>query len=210
MKRNFANEIRTAIKALGKDRRKITISEIAAKLDLVSGKDKLPLYSTLRDLRRSGEIERVVSGTYRWTGKKNGKPQVQEVMWRILRMRKVVTKEDLQELAGASRNYAKEWLNMLVRREVARKLSGGRYQLISDAVEMPVNIEKAEKLYMLYMKRKREAIKAVAEVSLAMRKADSALEKAEHLVSFVAAIEKDTEFFDLLQDVKACHETDKT
>ena len=73
-------------------------------------------------------------------------------MWRLLRARKVVSYDDLQELAGASRSYAREWMATLIKREVVRKLSKGRYQLINDAApETPVKELPGEKATRLKM-----------------------------------------------------------
>lgn len=58
------------------------------------------------------------------------KPRLKTVMWRLLQSRKVVTYDDLQELAGVSRCYAQEWMATLIKRGIVRKLSKGRYQLI--------------------------------------------------------------------------------
>jgi hypothetical protein len=56
------------------------------------------------------------------------------IMWRLLQSRKVVTYDDLQALSGASRVYVQEWMSVLIKREVVRKLSKGRYQLVCDDV----------------------------------------------------------------------------
>ncbi|MBA3012941.1 MAG: hypothetical protein KKF12_18525 [Proteobacteria bacterium] len=83
---------------------------------------------------------------------KHEKTQIKTIMWRLLRSRKVVTYEDLQELAGASRSYAQEWMATLIKREVVRKLSKGRYQLINDAApEIPPKELPGEKATRLKM-----------------------------------------------------------
>lgn len=64
---------------------------------------------------------------------KPAKIKLKAVMWRLLQSGKVVTYDELQELAGVSRSYAQEWMATLIKREVVRKLSKGRYQLIDDA-----------------------------------------------------------------------------
>jgi len=69
-----------------------------------------------------------------------GKPKLKTIMWRLMQNRKVVTYDDLQELAGVSRSYAQEWMATLVKREVVRKLSNGRFQLIGDIVSEPKTI----------------------------------------------------------------------
>ena len=64
------------------------------------------------------------------------KIHLKTVMWRILRARKVVSYDDLQELSGASRVYAQEWMSTLVKREVVEKLSGGRYRLVDESATL--------------------------------------------------------------------------
>ena len=92
-------------------------------------------------------------GVYNYRGKQGGKPEIQEVMWRLLRSRRTVTVEDLQEMAEAEESYVLEWLRMLIRRGIVRE-SGGSYQMIKDTVEMPRNDEKAERLRRLRAKWK--------------------------------------------------------
>ena len=64
---------------------------------------------------------------------KTEKQSIKAIMWRLLRARKVVTYDELQELAGASRPYAQEWMADLVREGIVKKLSKGRYMLDESA-----------------------------------------------------------------------------
>lgn len=64
---------------------------------------------------------------------KSRKPQIKTVMWRLFRARKVITYDDLQELAGASRKYAQEWMAGLIKKGFAKKISNGRYMLNEEA-----------------------------------------------------------------------------
>lgn len=83
---------------------------------------------------------------------KHEKTRLKTIMWRLLRARKVVSYDELQELAGASRSYAQEWMATLVKREVVRKLSKGRYQLINEAApETPAKELPGEKATRLKM-----------------------------------------------------------
>lgn len=170
---SFTDKVRKLVKTLGQTR-EVKVSEVAIKLDLVGGQEKRLLYRALCDLQKAGEIERTRTGFYRWKGKAPAKPEFQEVMWRILRARKVVTIEDLQELAGAKESYIKEWLCMLVRRDVVRKVKGGRYQLINDTVEMPRNEKKAARLRRMRA-NKTDALKALDKAHLAITEARKAI-----------------------------------
>lgn len=64
---------------------------------------------------------------------KGRKTQLKTIMWRLLRARKVITYDDLQELTGASRSYAQEWMSGLIKKGFARKISWGRYMLDEEA-----------------------------------------------------------------------------
>ncbi len=59
-----------------------------------------------------------------------GKVNIKTRMWKILTARGAVTYDDLQELTGASRVYAQEWMATLVKRGVVKKLSDGRYRIV--------------------------------------------------------------------------------
>jgi hypothetical protein len=52
------------------------------------------------------------------------------IMWRLLKIRKTMTYDDLQELAGVSRSYAQEWMATLIKRGVVKKIGNGKYRLI--------------------------------------------------------------------------------
>ena len=139
MKKTFAGKIRNIIAACPGE---IRTREIAEKLDLVFDSDKQPLYQALRDFASTGEIEKIRQGVWVYKGRKNP-AQFQEIMWRFLRARKKVTIDDLIEISGAEKRYVKEWLQMLVRREIVRKYKNGNYLMIKDPVEMPRNEKKA-------------------------------------------------------------------
>lgn len=83
---------------------------------------------------------------------KHEKTRLKTIMWRLLRARKVISYDELQELAGVSRSYAQEWMATLIKRQVVRKLSKGRYQLINDAApETPAKELSGEKATRLKM-----------------------------------------------------------
>ncbi len=163
MRGSFAGEVRKVIAGtLGE----ISISEIADRLGIALPKTRKRLHTTIRDLLRAGEIERRGEGVYAWKEKAR-KTERREVMWRLLRARVFVTVEDLQEMAGVSREYAEEWIRMLVKKEIVRK-TGKAYRLVSDPVEMPENTEKAGQL--------RDLRKRMAEAAALLRKAVQTLE----------------------------------
>ena len=169
MKETFAGKIRKIMKAAEGE---ITTEEIAEKLDLVFKKDKKLLYQTLRDFVSSGEVEKIRNRVFIYKGRQ--KPaQSQEIMWRVLRSRKKVTVDDLIEISGADKRYVKEWLLMLVRREMVRKYSNGNYLMIKDPVDMPRNEEKAERLRRIRAEKKKalDALDRVVTLALEARMA---------------------------------------
>ncbi|GAB6191123.1 hypothetical protein [Desulfocastanea catecholica] len=118
--------------------------------------------NSLSELSRSGRLGRISQGIYGPPPPTGTARQVdkREVMWRLLRMRKRVTVEDLMELAGVSKHYAKEWLLMLVNRRVVSKVQQpgqkGVWLLLADQVEMPVDVEKADRLRKIRVEKKKE------------------------------------------------------
>ncbi|MEW6595686.1 MAG: hypothetical protein AB1413_12535 [Thermodesulfobacteriota bacterium] len=120
--------------------------------------------NALSDLSKAGKVVRVQQGVYALAEDQTRKPDKREVMWRVLRMRKRVVVADLVELAGVSREYAKEWLQMLVARGIVRRSpqpdnQPHHYQIINvnAAVAMPVDEAKAAKLRALRRKKSAQA-----------------------------------------------------
>jgi len=133
--------------------------------------DRTRVRSVVADLCKAGELVRVGEGIYRLVLKPAGKPQIQEVMWRVLRARRTVALADMEELAGASPAYATEWLQMLVRRKIVRHLKNGNWQMVTDpGPTMPLNDEKAERLRNLRAKKK-EALDAMDRAFMAIAEA---------------------------------------
>ena len=169
MKKTFAGKVRVIMQGtLGQ----ITTKELAEKLDLVFRKDKRPLLAVLRDFIAAGEIEKIRNGVFIYRGK-SGPAQLQEVMWRVLRARRKVSVDDLIEISKAERSYVKEWLQMLVRREIVREHANGNYLMIKDPVDMPRNDKKAERLRRIRAEKKKalDAIDKVVTLALEARMA---------------------------------------
>ena len=120
------------------------------------------LINTLSELHLAGRLRRIDTGLY-------GPPDVprppdrRERMWRILKMRRRVQCDDLVEMAEVSRDYANEWLCMLVKQGVAVKHQQGKakatWQLVNDPGETPVDTAKAARLRAL-RKQKKERLLA--------------------------------------------------
>lgn len=170
MKEAFADKVRKTYRA--RAGREVTNPEVAEALDLVFDRDKRILYAAQRDMRDRGELVRVRPGVHVYKGKKN-KPELQEIMWRILRARRTVSVADLVEMAGAKENYVLEWLHLMVRRGIVRNNSVGTYTMISDPVEMPRNDKKADRLRRMRAEKKKAlaAIDQVVNLALQARMA---------------------------------------
>jgi predicted transcriptional regulator of viral defense system len=144
---SFANKVREILKSKGDV---VTTEELGEKLDMPSGTGRQKLHMALHDMTKSGEIKRLEPGKYCYLGKNNVKPEIRDAMWAILRMRKTVSLDDLQELSGASRSYAQEFMCLLTKREVVEAIDrpGAKlYRLIEDAgPPTPEDNEKAARL----------------------------------------------------------------
>ena len=148
---SFAKQVRETLAELTADSGKAaTTDEISIKLRLMTYSDHKRLINTLSEMSRDGKIERVGKGLYK-SMQQTGKPNIAERMWSVLRMRKRVQVEDLMVMAGASNDYAKEWLRALERQDVVARQGDGNldnciWVLIKDTLDMPQNTEKAERL----------------------------------------------------------------
>jgi len=173
----FNEKVREQIKVLGVSGREVANSELAVALGLVSHKDKRGMYRALADMRKHGEVKRRRPGIYIYTAKPKTEDEICQRIWRVIRSNRVVTIDDLIELTGASRAYAKEYVQMLAGREIVRRIPGKhrsepiKYQLINDPVIMPKNEDNAKKLRKLRKQKKAEALKALAAADIAIRKA---------------------------------------
>lgn len=173
----LAGRVRKAIQRLDNEGRKIASKALAIELDMIADNEKQTLYRVIRDFVKSGEITRIRPGVFVYN-RKDKQPEIQEVMWRYLRLKKLVTIDDLVAVSRASRDYASEWVCMLARREIVEtiRLGGARkYRLISDPVIMPKNEDNAKKLRKLRKQKKHEVLKALAEADMAIRKAQRKL-----------------------------------
>ncbi len=154
---SFAQKVCAAVEEVSRERGQVTTFELSRALCVKTHKEHKAMISTLSDLFRSGRVVRIRHGVYRGPAAKPV-PEKREVMWRILRMRKVVTIADLQAFGNVSEAYARQWLCMLVRRKIVipQKTHPRSWRLIKhDLVEMPCDTAKAEKLRKLRAEKKK-------------------------------------------------------
>jgi predicted transcriptional regulator len=108
----------------------------------------------------SGRIARIKQGVYAPAASRMPeKPELRQVMWRVLRMRRRITVEDLQTMAGSSYDYAAKWLRMLEDKGVVRRIGTDSehyavWQLIATDAEMPADDKEMARLREYRAKRK--------------------------------------------------------
>ena len=177
--------LETALLLANQGNGQVTTEKLSIELGLKNSREHKKLINTLRDLHRAGRLQRIALGIYGPPLQKP-LPNKREVMWRILRMRRRVKVEDLMEMAGVSKGYAKEWLRILVNRDVVRKEQQpglpGTWHLINDLVDMPEDDTKAAKLRALRLKRK-EAVSLIDTTLKSLQTASEALNKARSTIT---------------------------
>ncbi len=168
---SFAKDVLETLTREARERDgEVSTDELSRALFLQTRVDHRRMLNALSDLVKSGRASRVRQGVYT-AGAQGREPDKREVMWRTLRMRKSVTVADLQEFAGVAASYAEEWLKMLARRKVVRRVDqpgggGCSWRLIKgDLTEMPVDTDKAKRLRALRRKRKQELQRALDKIS---------------------------------------------
>lgn len=126
-----------------------TVGDISAAMCTQTRVQHKRVMNILGEHARDGRLRRIRQGVYGPLASIDRRPDKREIMWRLLKMRRRVTLDDLVELAGVSRDYAREWLAMLVKREVVRRAQAAInapavWTLVGDPATMPENMEKAE------------------------------------------------------------------
>lgn len=172
----ITKKVRQCIREMnGRFRASDVIDGLGSEVQTYSARNRVK--KVILDMAKAGEILRLERGLYEYRGKQ-GKPQLREVMWRILRARRSVTVDDLVELSGAKEGYALEWLQMLARNGIVRHLKTGRWQMISDPVDMPDDGKKADRLKNLRINKK-AALAAIALATGALQDARVVIEQME-------------------------------
>jgi len=146
MEEKLASRIREIMEEAGGE---FSVSDICDVMGLAPDERK-PVRDAMLDMKQSGHVEVVERGLYRLLPPKTPGRQKKDVMWSILRIRKTVTKKDLEELCDVSAAYASEWLNRMIRQKYAKRVGNtlpARYQIINDPGPngLPGGNEKAER-----------------------------------------------------------------
>lgn len=167
-KDSFAEKIRRAALLLRDD--SFSFADLSSTADLRSSKEETRMRSTVKDFIRRGEMARIAPSEFRYVGRVKDKAETEKrlVMWRLLKMRRLVTVEDLEEMAGASKEYILSWLRSLVGQGVVQKISGPtvtdpcKWRLIKDVDMMPEDEAQKEK-YRQIRQQKKEALARVLD-----------------------------------------------
>jgi hypothetical protein len=156
----LTGRIRAAAVELGMNGKEFTVKDLGDRVGIQTFADNKRLHWMLKDLRKRGELINTGRGIYRRALRKDKEspPHKNEVMWRFLRMNRTVTVEDLREVAGVTANYAREWIRLLMKREIVRAIGTGKYQLVKDSLENPKDVEKAERLRALRGRQKEQML----------------------------------------------------
>lgn len=171
-----------AMELAAKGSGEVYCGDVADALSVKTRVERKRCLNILSDLAIDGKIVRIRQGVY---GPVQGIKQLdkREVMWRLLRMRKRITVEDLVELAEVSPKYAREWLLMLLKNGVVRKNrtsnQPGVWILLHDKLAAPVNEENAKKLRELRKRRKTEVLARLDAISSAVTDVRQLLDKME-------------------------------
>lgn len=182
--KSFAQRMREIMRDELKGREEIAIQEIAARLDLVSDQEKRPVYRTIRDFVKRGEVVRVRTGVIRYRGlKRDVRPADKtRCMWRLIRSNRNenIMASDLVANCGVSINTAREYLQMMVRREILRRIDmpgnkPSKYRMIDDpGPNLVRNDENAERLRRLRAAQK-EAEAALSAAHIAINKGQAVI-----------------------------------
>jgi hypothetical protein len=162
MKGSFNDRVRQALDKHFKVEEIFTTVQAAAALEL-STPERRRLWSALHDLTKYGEYEALGQGRWRRLGREE-RPELKEIMWRLLRIHLVMTVEKMCLQSGAAPKTTAEFFETCMRQglvinEEKRRGKPGRYRLVTDTGPAPpATPEKAEKLRRLRRQKKQEIL----------------------------------------------------
>ena len=171
-KDSFAAKVRQAVQELSAKGVECSTTNVSVQLRIKTTKDHNKMLNALCDMCQVGKLVRVRVGVYAlpppikpvpvgWAPPTSPeKEQKQQVMWRVLRMRKSLVLNDLVSMAMVSRDYAAQWLRGLLRNGVVRQ-DGELYRLLVDTVTMPEMTDNADRLRALRERKKGEVLSMV-------------------------------------------------
>jgi len=184
MPKPFAQKVREIMQIDLKGREEITYNDIAIRLDMISDKEKRPLYRTMRDFVKRGEVVRVRDGVLSYKGLERELRPADKThcMFRLIRANRksTIMVSDLVANCQVSEIMAREYLRMMVRRGFMRRIDRpnnkpSEYKITYDpGPNLVRNEENAEKLRRLREKQK-EADAALTAAQIAINKGRAAI-----------------------------------
>lgn len=158
--------LRTALALAEQNGGEATVEAISRALNVQTRLQHKRLCNTLSELHLAGRLRRIEMGRYS-APTDPPKPDRRQQMWAFFRMRRRVQVDDLMEVAAVSREYAKEWLRMLVKQGAAIKQQRpgckGTWQLLDTEISKlpsasPVDTAKAARLRELRKQQKQQLL----------------------------------------------------
>lgn len=176
---SFSGRVLDAARIEGFGGRTFTALEISDRMQVMDFAERKRVRDAIGDMKKTGKIVSVEKGRYRLV-EKQAVPKC-EVMWRYLRMERVVDVEGLRMVADVSEAYASEWLANLIEKKIVVRLVGGRHRLllVDPPLEPPRNEAKAAKLREMRRKRRDAALQAIRDGREALDQAERAILEME-------------------------------
>lgn len=161
MRNSFTEKVRQAARRLReRGEEPFGANDLGHEAGIKTRAEHKKMVNAVHEMRKTGEIESVIRGRYCYRGRK--KQFRKDKMWRVIRAKRTFTLDDLAELSGASRLYCKEFVALLIRREVVKKISKpgvpAVYRLVEDpGPALAPDRDKAEKLREIRARQKLRA-----------------------------------------------------
>ena len=196
MTTSFAGTIREILKRLA-PQGDIAYADIALELDMITKREKQRLYLAMRDFIKRGECVKVAEGVVRYARPIDPHPADKtRCMFRLIRANRynTITIADLVANCGVSEHTASEYLNVLTRHGITRRIGADnrtpRFQMIKDpGPNLIKNEENAKKLRRLRQAKKQ----TLAQLELAEQSLKSATDALAQARREVATIEEEGE-----------------
>ena len=171
MRVSFTEKVRQAAQRLKKrGEEPFGTGDVGHEMFIQTREDHKKMLNAVYELRKQDEIISVARGRYEYVPKSTR--QLKDKLWRVVRAKRKFTLDDLVELTGAKRIYCKEFVALLIRRGIVRKITSpgvlAVYRMIEDpGPELEPDRDKADKLREIRERRKEwEAALAAAEQQL--------------------------------------------
>lgn len=146
----------------------------------LSSLERRRVWTALRDLSKYGEVEALGEGRWRRVPREE-RPELKEIMWRLLRIHRVMTVEDMTRQSGASPRTVQEFFQAKMRLGLVVNEAGkpGRYRLVRDPGPQPPPDANGERQRQIRLKKKQEALAKLDAAFAAVAEARMAVSQLE-------------------------------